>query len=77
MCNKRVFQKISEKFLTVPLEVDIMLTNMLAMAGQASPDLCYRLVCPTSQGWMGLTSKMTISAHAAFSARRVAVGRGR
>lgn len=52
---------------------------VLAMVGEASPDLSYCLVCPASQGrgWMGLTSRTTISAHGAFSARRMAVGRGR
>jgi hypothetical protein len=52
---------------------------VLAMVGEASPDLSYRLVCPADQGWgwMRLTSRTTISAHGAFSTRRVTVGHGR
>jgi hypothetical protein len=52
---------------------------ILGMVGEASPDLSYCLVCPAGQGggWLGLTSRTTISAHGAFSTRRVAVGRGR
>ncbi|MGB6874368.1 MAG: hypothetical protein WBE46_09650 [Dehalococcoidia bacterium] len=55
-----------------------MLTNVLAMAGQASLDLCYRLIYPAGQGEgrMGLTSRTTISAHGASSTRRVPVGTG-
>jgi hypothetical protein len=52
---------------------------VLAMVGEASPDLSYCLVCPAGKGWgwMGLTSRTTISAHGAFSTGRVTVGRGR
>lgn len=52
---------------------------VLAMVGEASPDLSYCLVCPAGKGWgwMELTSMTTISAHGAFSTRRVTVGRGR
>jgi len=52
---------------------------VLATVGEASPDLSYCLVCPAGKGrrWMGLTSRTTISAHEAFSTRRVTVGRGR
>jgi len=36
---------------------------------EASPDSSYCLVCPAGKGrgWMGLTSRTTISAHEAFS----------
>ena len=77
-CVTSEFFKRSRKKSTVPLEVDIMLTNLLAMAGQASLDLYYCLVCAAGQGEgrMGLTSRTTISAHGAFSTRRVPVGTG-
>ena len=42
---------------------------VLAMVGEALPDLSYCLVCPAGKGrgWMGLTNRTTISAHGAFS----------
>ena len=44
---------------------------VLAMVGEASPDLSYCLVCPAGKGrgWMGLTNRTTISAHGAFSTK--------
>jgi hypothetical protein len=50
----------------------------LAIVGEASSDLSYGLDCPASQGreWLGLRSRTTISAHGAFSTRRMPVGRG-
>jgi len=52
---------------------------VLAMVGEASPDLSYCLVCPAGagRGWLRMMNRTTISAHEAFSTGRVPVGRGR
>jgi len=51
---------------------------VLAMSGEASPDLSYYLVCHCGQGlgWKRMTSRTT-TAHGAFSTKRVMVGHGR
>jgi hypothetical protein len=52
---------------------------VLALVRQASPDLAYCVVSRAGQGkgWLGLTSRTTISAHEAFSTGRVPVDGGR
>ena len=48
---------------------ELVSSLVLATVGEASPDLSYCLVYPAGEGrgWMGLTSRTTISAHGAFS----------
>jgi hypothetical protein len=58
---------------------ELVSSLVLALVRQASPDLAYCVVSRAGQGkgWLGLTSRTTISAYEAFSTGRVPVGRGR
>jgi len=57
---------------------ELVSSLFLAPVKESLPAFSYRSIYPAGQarGWLGLTSKMTISAHEALSTGRVPVGRG-